>query len=220
MAGTHHHKGADASPLRRGAVDAGPDDAHVVTQRAHRFSDSLWVSNTPSESRTPHPLSKSQCSLCLQTYMLPELSGTGRATFIASAPGPSPLPPPASRPVHPSSSFRTSRASVLKGWPSPCASTRTFEPPLAGIGEDGRAVDILVEPDAGAGFGHDRCERPFTSIKSKLYRLKAPVFARVVLAHNASPRQPGPTPAPRWTAPIKGCLKVMHRTTRKPLRHV
>src|SRR5262249_35819086 len=32
---------------------------------------------------------------------------------------------------------------------------------LAGMGEDGRAValDMLVEPDAGAGLGHDRCER-------------------------------------------------------------
>jgi hypothetical protein len=114
---------------------------------------------------------------------------------------------------------------LLKGWPSPCASTRTFEPQLAGIGEDGRAVafDILVEPDAGAGFGHDRCERPFTSIKSKLYRLKAPVFPRVVLAHNATPRQPAANPGPSVDSPYQGGrrrLKVMHRTTRKPLRHV
>ena len=29
------------------------------------------------------------------------------------------------------------------------------------MGEDGRAValDMLVEPDTGAGLGHDRCER-------------------------------------------------------------
>src|SRR5262249_20416748 len=32
---------------------------------------------------------------------------------------------------------------------------------LAGMGEDGRAValDMLTEPDAGAGLGHDGCER-------------------------------------------------------------
>jgi hypothetical protein len=36
-----------------------------------------------------------------------------------------------------------------------------FEPHLAGMGEDGRAVafDMLVEPDTGASLGHDRCER-------------------------------------------------------------
>src|SRR6516225_7583069 len=35
-----------------------------------------------------------------------------------------------------------------------------FESHLAGVGEDGRAValDMLVEPDAGAGLGHDRCK--------------------------------------------------------------
>ena len=32
---------------------------------------------------------------------------------------------------------------------------------LAGMGEDGRAValDMLIEPDACVGLGHDRCER-------------------------------------------------------------
>jgi hypothetical protein len=36
-----------------------------------------------------------------------------------------------------------------------------FEPHLAGMGEDGRAValDMLVEPDAGAGLGQDGRER-------------------------------------------------------------
>ena len=36
-----------------------------------------------------------------------------------------------------------------------------FEAKLAGVGEDGRAValDMLVEPDAGTGLGHDRRER-------------------------------------------------------------
>ena len=37
----------------------------------------------------------------------------------------------------------------------------------AGMGEDGRAVafDMLIEPDAGAGLGHDRCERGFADLK-------------------------------------------------------
>src|SRR5262249_61000262 len=36
-----------------------------------------------------------------------------------------------------------------------------FEAHLAGMGEEGRAValDMLVEPDAGAGLGRDRCGR-------------------------------------------------------------
>src|SRR5258708_4695946 len=35
------------------------------------------------------------------------------------------------------------------------------------MGEDGRAVafDMLVEPDAGAGLGHDRCERGLADLK-------------------------------------------------------
>ena len=42
-----------------------------------------------------------------------------------------------------------------------------FETKLAGIGEDGRAValDMLVESDAGAGPGHDRCERGLADLK-------------------------------------------------------
>src|SRR5262249_37603466 len=42
-----------------------------------------------------------------------------------------------------------------------------FEAKLAGVGEDGRAValDMLVEPDAGACLGHDRCERGFANLK-------------------------------------------------------
>ena len=43
----------------------------------------------------------------------------------------------------------------------------TFKPHLAGMGEDGRAValDMLIEPDAGAGLGHDRCERGLADLK-------------------------------------------------------
>src|SRR5262249_25233591 len=35
------------------------------------------------------------------------------------------------------------------------------------MGEDGRAIapDVLVEPDAGAGLGHDRCERGLADLK-------------------------------------------------------
>jgi hypothetical protein len=42
-----------------------------------------------------------------------------------------------------------------------------FEPHLAGMGEDGRAVafDMLVEPDTGASLGHDRCERGLADLK-------------------------------------------------------
>src|SRR6516225_2670582 len=38
---------------------------------------------------------------------------------------------------------------------------------LAGVGEDGRAValDMLVEPDAGAGLGHNRRERSLADLK-------------------------------------------------------
>jgi hypothetical protein len=61
----------------------------------------------------------------------------------------------------------------------------TFEAELAGMGEDGRAValDMLVEPDAGAGLatidanvalrtssGSRRRSSPFSSIRSKAYR--------------------------------------------------
>jgi hypothetical protein len=42
-----------------------------------------------------------------------------------------------------------------------------FEAKLAGVGEDGRAValDMLIEPDAGAGLGHDRCECSLADLK-------------------------------------------------------
>jgi hypothetical protein len=35
------------------------------------------------------------------------------------------------------------------------------------MGEDGRAVafDMLIEPDAGTGIGHDRCERGLADLK-------------------------------------------------------
>jgi hypothetical protein len=47
------------------------------------------------------------------------------------------------------------------------------------MGEDGRAValDMLVEPDAGAGLGHDRCERGLADLK----RITPQVFLNVDL---------------------------------------
>ena len=43
----------------------------------------------------------------------------------------------------------------------------TLEPILAGVGEDRRAIalDMLVEPNAGAGLGHDRCERGLADLE-------------------------------------------------------
>src|SRR6516165_2752219 len=43
----------------------------------------------------------------------------------------------------------------------------TFEPHLAGMGENGRAValDMLVEPDAGAGLVHDRCKHGLAALQ-------------------------------------------------------
>src|SRR6516165_9995423 len=42
-----------------------------------------------------------------------------------------------------------------------------FETKLAGMGEDGRAVAlrVFVEPYAGAGLGHNRCERGLADLK-------------------------------------------------------
>jgi D-serine deaminase-like pyridoxal phosphate-dependent protein len=42
-----------------------------------------------------------------------------------------------------------------------------FEPELAGVCEHARAVafDMLVEPNAGPGFGHDRCERRLADLE-------------------------------------------------------
>jgi hypothetical protein len=51
----------------------------------------------------------------------------------------------------------------------------TFEPHLAGMGEDGRAVafDMLVEPDTRASLGHDRRERGLADLE----RVTAQVIA-------------------------------------------
>src|SRR6266404_664127 len=43
----------------------------------------------------------------------------------------------------------------------------SFEPHLAGMGEDGRAValDMLVEPNTGTGLGQDRYERGLADLE-------------------------------------------------------
>jgi hypothetical protein len=47
------------------------------------------------------------------------------------------------------------------------ASDVTFEAELAGVPKYGLAValDMLVEPDAGVGLGHYRCERGLADLK-------------------------------------------------------
>src|SRR5262249_22186185 len=56
-----------------------------------------------------------------------------------------------------------------------------FEANLAGMGEDGRAValDMLVEPDAGAGLGYDRCERALADLKWMAPKIVAVQFDEV-----------------------------------------
>ena len=49
---------------------------------------------------------------------------------------------------------------------NPSARHDTFEPHLAGMGENGRAVALdIVEPDARSSLGHDRCERGLADLK-------------------------------------------------------
>ena len=56
-----------------------------------------------------------------------------------------------------------------------------FESHLAGVGEDSRAValDMLVEPDAGAGLGHRRCERGLADRKRITPQVVAVQFDQV-----------------------------------------
>src|SRR5262249_9478808 len=57
----------------------------------------------------------------------------------------------------------------------------TFNPHLARMGEDGRAVALgmLVEPDAAAGLGHDRCERGLADLKRIAAQVVAVQFDQV-----------------------------------------
>jgi hypothetical protein len=56
-----------------------------------------------------------------------------------------------------------------------------FEAELAGMGEDGGAValDMLIEPDAGAGLGHDRGERGLADLKRIAPQVVAVQFDKV-----------------------------------------
>jgi hypothetical protein len=49
------------------------------------------------------------------------------------------------------------------------------------MGEDGRSValDMLVEPDSGAGLGHDRCERGLANLKRITPQVVAVQFDQV-----------------------------------------
>ena len=49
------------------------------------------------------------------------------------------------------------------------------------MGEDGRAValDVLIKPDAGAGLGHDRCERGLADFKRIAPQVVAVQFDQV-----------------------------------------
>src|SRR5262249_10561165 len=56
-----------------------------------------------------------------------------------------------------------------------------FEAHLAGVGEDGRAValEVLIEADAEAGLGHDRCERGLADLKRITPEIVAVLLDRV-----------------------------------------
>jgi hypothetical protein len=82
------------------------------------------------------------------------------------------------RPCPSTSPSFTRRASVGG---VPALRDNAFEAKLAGMGEDGRAVafDVFVEPDAGAGFGHDRCERGLANLQRIAPQVVAVQFDQV-----------------------------------------
>src|SRR5262245_58588178 len=49
------------------------------------------------------------------------------------------------------------------------------------MGEDGRAVDVsmLIDPDAGAGLGHDRCERGLADLQRIAPEIVAVLFDEI-----------------------------------------
>src|SRR5262249_11708228 len=77
-----------------------------------------------------------------------------------------------------------------------------FEPHLAGVGEDGRAValDMLIGPNAGAGLGHARREHGLAEIKRttpnvvaiQLDQVKSVEEGTVVMAGGADGRETSP----------------------------
>src|SRR5215813_104742 len=80
-----------------------------------------------------------------------------------------------------------------------------FEAKLAGMGEDGRAValDMLIEPDAGAGLGHDRGERGLADLK----RITPEVRHRSV---RTKPIYPMPS-GPKRKSPAQACVAASDR---------
>jgi hypothetical protein len=88
------------------------------------------------------------------------------------------------------------------------------EPHLAGMGEDGRAVafQMLVEPNAGAGLGHDRCERGFADLERITAHVVAVQLDEVEGVPGTRPRHAGGS----------GYARTMrarcHRTRRLPHR--
>ena len=56
-----------------------------------------------------------------------------------------------------------------------------FEAELASVSEDGRAITlhVFVEPDAGSGLGHNRCERGLADLKRVAPQVVAVQFDEV-----------------------------------------
>jgi hypothetical protein len=52
---------------------------------------------------------------------------------------------------------------------------------LAGMAENSLtiALDMLIEPDAGAGLGHDRCERGLAALKRIMPQVVAVQFGEI-----------------------------------------
>ena len=65
------------------------------------------------------------------------------------------------------------------------------------MGEDSRAValDMLIEPDAGAGLGHDRCERGLADLKRIAPKVVASAGNSAQATYALGTKGPtGPTP--------------------------
>jgi hypothetical protein len=56
-----------------------------------------------------------------------------------------------------------------------------FKTKLAGMAENSLtiALDMLIEPDAGAGLGHDRCERGLAALKRIMPQVVAVQFGEI-----------------------------------------
>jgi hypothetical protein len=125
---------------------------------------------------------------CLETQKLEQLEAhmdeiADRVARDSHPPAAASNPPrpPVSRPVQPGSSFWASRASAPNGRPNPFVDTMPSSPILQAWAKTVGpfALDMLVEPNAGAGLGQDGCEcnladlkriTPLNSIRSNAYR--------------------------------------------------